>query len=182
MKTLTAIATLCLGLAAPAFAADGPLPPDVAAEAVCAHCGVWDLVGSEPAGAAGERIVVGPGFVTLPACGTFRIDEVDTVTLSEDAAPRRVHAVLRLRPQGPDGGCAAAEDGRVRLEITVTGTLRGHGTAEFGVFRDASDAPRLTATGRAAATMPPVALRARAPAIDAADPVPAPPDRLGRGL
>jgi len=170
MKSLTVLATLCLVLAAPARAARD-------------HCGVWDLVGSEPAGSAGERIVVAQDAVRLPGCGAFRVDEVDTVSLSEDdGVPRRIRTVLRLRPQGPDGGCAPADDGLVRLEVTLTAGGASRGSAEFQLFRDAFDAPRLTAVGRAAATMPPVASRGRSHAIDAVDPVRAIPDRLGRGL
>lgn len=149
VRRVLRLAALGLGLAGAGLAgAADPARPEPAV-ADCPHCGTWELVRSEPSGAAGERIVVGPGTVTLPTCGEFGIDETDLSWEDDAGGRRRYRAALRLRPTRPERLCASVDEGLVRLEVQVSDALRagGAGIAQFSVFRDDSDAPRLTALG-----------------------------------
>lgn len=153
MTRPTTLATFCLGLAAAGWVLAAAEPPATEPAPVvdCPFCGSWELVGSEPDGAAGERIVIGPQSVTLPPCGEFRIDEIDALTWREDAGRRAYRAMLRLRPATPDRGCGSADEGGVWLEVSVVDGHPGQraGGAAFSVFADGSDAPRLSAIGEA---------------------------------
>ena len=140
LRTVLTAATL---YASGTWAAEESAPLD------CPQCGAWMLIGSQPPGVVGERMVVEAERISIPMCGDFRPSVSSSSVKTVEEGRRTYHVSLTLRGDGR-GPCASKvkDIDALRMEVDVGVAYRREGGfGEFTILDRATGATVFAASG-----------------------------------
>lgn len=126
-RILRTVLTAAMLYASGTWAAEESAPLD------CPQCGAWTLMGSQPPGVVGERMVVEAERISIPMCGDFRPSVTSSSVKTEEEGRRTYHVSLTLRGDGR-GPCASKVNDIDALRMEVDVGVAHHRDGGFGSF------------------------------------------------